>query len=144
MVGSSAAPSPPPVRDSLLTRAEQLGVLPLALVVAPAGSGKSTLLAAWRRRIAERGDATAFVDLSPLHADAAVLRQVIRDGVPGTSMPGFGITAGGTLTDAQIDILVEQMRARWGGSAGLESSPPPYRPPATGAPPSPCGNSTST
>jgi len=67
-------------------------------------------------------------------ADAAVLRQVIRDGVPGTSMPGFGTTAGGTLTDAQIDILVEQMRARWGGSAGLEGAPPPYRPTAPGDP----------
>ena len=68
-------------------------------------------------------------------ADAAVLRQVIRDGVPGTSMRRFGARGGGPLTDAQIDILVEQMRARWGEGASLEGTDlPPYRPTAPGDP----------
>jgi cytochrome c oxidase cbb3-type subunit 3 len=42
------------------------------------------------------------------------LRQVIRQGVPSTSMPAFGQKFGGHLTDAQVDLLVEQMRSRWG------------------------------
>jgi len=41
------------------------------------------------------------------------LRQVIRQGVPATSMPAFGQKFGGQLTDAQVDILAEQIRSRW-------------------------------
>jgi len=42
------------------------------------------------------------------------LRGVIARGVPGTSMPAFAQPAGGSLTDPQIDILVNGMRGRWG------------------------------
>ena len=42
------------------------------------------------------------------------LREVIAQGGPGTSMPAFAQQAGGSLTDKQIEILVEEMRARWG------------------------------
>jgi cytochrome c oxidase cbb3-type subunit III len=42
------------------------------------------------------------------------LRGVIARGVPGTSMPAFAQAAGGSLTDRQIDILVNEMRGRWG------------------------------
>src|SRR5947207_9870346 len=42
------------------------------------------------------------------------LRGVIARGVPGTSMPAFAQQAGGSLTDQQIDILVKEMRGRWG------------------------------
>ena len=55
------------------------------------------------------------------------LRQVIREGVVSTSMPAFGQKFGGQLTDAQIDLLAEQMRSRWGnpeGSTGVTL--PPY------------------
>jgi mono/diheme cytochrome c family protein len=55
------------------------------------------------------------------------LRRVIADGVPGTLQPAFAQSAGGSLTDAQIDALVSGLVERWGGvepvkSAGL----PPY------------------
>jgi mono/diheme cytochrome c family protein len=42
------------------------------------------------------------------------LQQVIAAGVPGTAMPAFAISAGGTLTDQQITDLVRTMRERWG------------------------------
>ncbi|MFZ4774536.1 MAG: c-type cytochrome [Terrimicrobiaceae bacterium] len=40
-----------------------------------------------------------------------VLQNVIANGIPGTAMPGFAVSAGGTLTDAQIEILVNGMLA---------------------------------
>ena len=42
------------------------------------------------------------------------LRQVIARGVPGTSQPAFARTAGGDLTDAQIDALVQGLINTWG------------------------------
>jgi mono/diheme cytochrome c family protein len=42
------------------------------------------------------------------------LRQIIKRGIPSTTMPGFGQQFGGSLTDAQVDLMVEQMRTRWG------------------------------
>jgi mono/diheme cytochrome c family protein len=41
------------------------------------------------------------------------LRGVVARGVPGTGMPAFAQSAGGSLTDQQIDILVNEMRVRW-------------------------------
>jgi cytochrome c oxidase cbb3-type subunit III len=41
------------------------------------------------------------------------LRAVIARGVPGTSMPAFAQAAGGSLTDQQIEMLVNEMRVRW-------------------------------
>jgi cytochrome c oxidase cbb3-type subunit III len=56
------------------------------------------------------------------------LRQVIREGVPSTSMPAFAQKFGGQLTDAQIDLLVEQMKSRWGNPEGFTAvSLPAYR-----------------
>jgi cytochrome c oxidase cbb3-type subunit 3 len=43
-----------------------------------------------------------------------VLREVTAKGVTGTSMPPFSQQAGGSLTDKQIDALVEGMTSRWG------------------------------
>jgi cytochrome c oxidase cbb3-type subunit 3 len=41
------------------------------------------------------------------------LRKAIRDGGPGKLMPGFGASAGGMLTDDQIEVLVKGIRQRW-------------------------------
>ena len=46
--------------------------------------------------------------------DDASLRQIIAVGVPGTSMPGFAKKGGGFLTDEQVDVLIKEMRWRWG------------------------------
>ena len=56
-----------------------------------------------------------------------VLRRVTAQGVPGTLMPAFAKSAGSTLTDEQIDILVHGMRTRWAKSDALGgATPPPY------------------
>ena len=60
------------------------------------------------------------------------IRKIISDGVPGTSMPPFGKTAGGSLTAAQIDALVKAMLARWGrADASKGATLPPYEGPTT-------------
>jgi cytochrome c oxidase cbb3-type subunit 3 len=46
--------------------------------------------------------------------DDAALRRVIAGGVKGTGMPAFATSAGGMLTDRQVEILVKGIRA-WGG-----------------------------
>ncbi len=48
------------------------------------------------------------------------LRQVIANGVPGTLQPAFAQSAGGTLTDGQIDALVDGLLERWGGAKPLK------------------------
>ncbi len=63
------------------------------------------------------------------------LRQIIAHGV-GTLMPAFAESAGGGLTDAQIDILIRGMRAQWGHADQFTRlSLPPYGAPAAGEPP---------
>ena len=51
-------------------------------------------------------------------ADEDAMRKVIANGVRGTSMPAFAHSAGGMLTDKQIDVITAQVRARW-GRAGI-------------------------
>ena len=41
-------------------------------------------------------------------ADDAVIRRIATTGVPGTPMPAFATSAGGMLTDKQIDSLVDR------------------------------------
>jgi cytochrome c oxidase cbb3-type subunit 3 len=60
-------------------------------------------------------------------ADDTVLRHATADGISGTSMPAFAQSAGGMLTDKQIDALVQGMRQRWAQSDALRgANPPPY------------------
>jgi len=59
-------------------------------------------------------------------ADDDSLRKVIAQGVPGTAMPPFAAGAGGPLTDAQIDIVIDGMRQRWAQADVLDPSTPPY------------------
>jgi mono/diheme cytochrome c family protein len=58
-------------------------------------------------------------------ADDASIRRVVDQGMPGTAMPAFGQSAGGLLTDAQIDILVRGMREHWAKPGALGSDKPP-------------------
>ena len=68
-------------------------------------------------------------------ADDSTIRRVTSGGVPGTSMPAFAQSAGGMLTDKQIDVLVNGMRARWGNPHAVESANlPPYSTQAAGDP----------
>ena len=89
------------------------------------------------------GQGGAALDLAnPLYqawVDDAGLRKVIAGGEPstgsepGTQMPAFGQSAGGYLTDAQIDALVHGMRTTWQKPGTLNGqTPPPYQSAATG------------
>ena len=57
--------------------------------------------------------------------DDAALRDVVANGEKGTLMPGFSSQSGGSLTDAQIDALVREMRARWRKPDAFAGAPPP-------------------
>jgi cytochrome c oxidase cbb3-type subunit 3 len=66
-------------------------------------------------------------------ADDASIRKVIARGVPGTAMPAFAQSAGGMLTDAQIEVITKGIRARWSQNGILNAaSAPPYTAKSTG------------
>ncbi|MBN8245974.1 MAG: c-type cytochrome [Verrucomicrobia bacterium] len=84
------------------------------------------------------GQGNAALSLSnPVYqalVDDATLRRVIAQGVPHSLMPAFARSAGGFLTDAQVDILVRGLRANWSKpNAAGSAKPPPYAAP-TNAP----------
>jgi cytochrome c oxidase cbb3-type subunit 3 len=65
--------------------------------------------------------------------DDASLRKWISNGMPGTEMPAFAQSAGGMLTDAQVNALIAGMRSEWGRpNAFAGATPPPYAQPANG------------
>lgn len=57
--------------------------------------------------------------------DEPSMRKVITNGVHGTSMPAFAQSAGGMLTDKQINVLTSEIRSRWSrpGILGGTSAP---------------------
>src|SRR5215469_6552782 len=57
--------------------------------------------------------------------DDAAMRNVIVKGVSGTAMPAFAQSAGGMLTDAQIDVIVRDMRSHWSRPVILDGANPP-------------------
>jgi cytochrome c oxidase cbb3-type subunit 3 len=59
-------------------------------------------------------------------ADDTVIRRIAVNGVPGTSMPAFGQSAGGMLADKQIDALVRGIRAWAKPDAFDDTTLPPY------------------
>ncbi|MFZ2063165.1 MAG: c-type cytochrome [Candidatus Binatus sp.] len=58
--------------------------------------------------------------------DDASMRRVVANGVPGTAMPPFAQSAGGSLTDQQIEILIAGIRKSWAGAADAAAGAPPY------------------
>src|ERR1700679_2961591 len=62
----------------------------------------------------QNGAATPLA--SPVYqalVDDATLHRVISRGLPGSMMPAFAQSAGGELTDAQVDAIVHGIRANW-------------------------------
>jgi mono/diheme cytochrome c family protein len=58
-------------------------------------------------------------------ADDSVIRKVIANGERGTAMPAFAQSAGGMLTDKQIDVITSGMRSRWSRPGILVAANPP-------------------
>ncbi len=60
-------------------------------------------------------------------ADDDVLRKSITNGIAGTSMPAFAKSAGGMLTDNQVDVIVRGLREHYAKSDVLKGAvAPPY------------------
>jgi cytochrome c oxidase cbb3-type subunit 3 len=60
-------------------------------------------------------------------ADDTLIRKVVTNGIPGTSMPAFAKSAGGMLTANQVDIIVRGLREHYAKPDALAgSTPPPY------------------
>jgi cytochrome c oxidase cbb3-type subunit III len=58
-------------------------------------------------------------------ADEQTMRKVIANGVKGTMMPAFSQSAGGMLTEKQIDVITSEIRARWSRRGILDGANPP-------------------
>ncbi len=58
-------------------------------------------------------------------ADDATIRKDISKGVPGTAMPAFAESAGGLLTDKQIEIITSGIRSNWSKPGILDAANPP-------------------
>jgi cytochrome c oxidase cbb3-type subunit 3 len=68
-------------------------------------------------------------------ADETILRRAATNGIPGTSMPAFAQSAGGMLTEKQIDVIVRGIRERWSKPNVLSgTNPPPYSSTSAGDP----------
>ena len=67
-------------------------------------------------------------------ADDTVIRRICSDGVPGTPMPAFAQSAGGMLTDKQIDAIVHGIRSWQKPDALLDPTPPTFTAQAPGDP----------
>ena len=66
-------------------------------------------------------------------ADESAMRKIIANGVRGTSMPAFAQSAGGMLTEKQIDVITSQIRSRWSRPEILDgANPPSYAAKASG------------
>jgi cytochrome c oxidase cbb3-type subunit 3 len=65
--------------------------------------------------------------------DESAVHKVVANGVRGTSMPAFAQSAGGFLTEEQINVIASGMFSRWGPKGILEgASPPSYAAKTTG------------
>jgi cytochrome c oxidase cbb3-type subunit 3 len=68
-------------------------------------------------------------------ANDDVLNSWISGGIPGTEMPAFAQSAGGMLTNDQIEALIAGMRKHWAKQNAFGgSAPPPYEQPDTADP----------
>jgi len=67
-------------------------------------------------------------------ADDDAIHKVIANGVRGTAaMPAFAESAGGMLTEAQIDVITKEIRSRWSKQGVLDTAnAPSYAPKSAG------------
>ncbi|MFY9743962.1 MAG: c-type cytochrome [Candidatus Sulfotelmatobacter sp.] len=57
--------------------------------------------------------------------DQTTMRNVVTQGVRGTSMPAFAQSAGGMLTEDQINVITSGIFSRWGRKGILDGANPP-------------------
>ena len=69
---------------------------------------------------------TALALANPVYLTIAsddTIRRVTASGIRGSLMPAFAQSAGGMLTDEQIEILVREMRTRWAKAKETPGAP---------------------
>jgi mono/diheme cytochrome c family protein len=65
--------------------------------------------------------------------DEPTMRNVVTKGIRGTSMPAFAQSAGGMLTEDQINVIASGIVSRWGRKGILDGvNPPSYAAKAVG------------
>ncbi len=65
--------------------------------------------------------------------DEKAVHNVVANGVHGTSMPAFAQSAGGVLTDEQVNVITSGMFSHWGRKGILDGvNPPSYAAKTTG------------
>jgi mono/diheme cytochrome c family protein len=65
--------------------------------------------------------------------DETTVRNIVTNGVLGTSMPAFAQSAGGMLTQQQVDAITSGMFSTWGSKQVLDGvNPPSYAAKAAG------------
>jgi cytochrome c oxidase cbb3-type subunit 3 len=65
--------------------------------------------------------------------DENAMHNVVANGVRGTSMPAFAQSAGGMLTEEQINVITSGIFSRWGRKGILDgTNPPSYAAKTTG------------
>jgi mono/diheme cytochrome c family protein len=57
--------------------------------------------------------------------DETTMRNIVANGVRGTSMPAFAQPAGGMLTEQQIEVITSGIFSRWGRKGVLDGANPP-------------------
>ena len=57
--------------------------------------------------------------------DETTMRNIVANGVRGTSMPAFAQRAGGMLTEEQIEVITSGIFSRWGRKEVLDGANPP-------------------
>jgi cytochrome c oxidase cbb3-type subunit 3 len=57
--------------------------------------------------------------------DETTMRNIVGNGVHGTSMPAFAQHAGGMLTERQIEVIASGIFSRWGRKQILDGANPP-------------------
>jgi mono/diheme cytochrome c family protein len=57
--------------------------------------------------------------------DETTMRNIVANGVRGTSMPAFAQRAGGMLIEQQIEVITSGIFSRWGHKQVLEGANPP-------------------
>jgi mono/diheme cytochrome c family protein len=77
----------------------------------------------------DKGQGGASISLAdPVYlaiVDESAMRKVVAKGVRGTSMPAFAESAGGMLTDKQVDVITRGIFSRWARKGILDGANPP-------------------
>jgi len=77
---------------------------------------------------AEGRGGASFALANPVYlaiVDETTIRNIVANGVHGTSMPAFAQRAGGMLTEQQIDVITAGIFSRWGRKHVLDGADPP-------------------